>query len=74
LIPGIIEDEPDRIASCDLRLAEIEQELQAAEGERRQYLAAQQERWLALLAIYNYGATSAEKTAIAEVLQKHSSP
>lgn len=71
LIPGLIQDESDRITSCELRLAEIEQELQTTEGERRKFLVAQQERWLALLTIYNSGATRAEKEAIAKVLQKH---
>jgi DNA-binding MltR family transcriptional regulator len=71
LIPGIIEDEADRVAACDQRLAEIERDLPAAKGERQKYLAAQRERWLALLTIYNDGASSTEKVAIAEVLQKH---
>ncbi|MNH48812.1 mannitol repressor protein [compost metagenome] len=71
LIPGVIEDEIDRVASCDQRLAEIEEDLRTAEGERPRYLAAQRERWLGLLTIYKEGATSAEKVAIAEVLQKY---
>lgn len=73
LIPGVVQDEPDRIAACDQRLAEIKQELTAAAGERRQFLAAQRERWLALLAIYTNGATNIEKAAIEEVLKKHDS-
>lgn len=74
LIPGIVEDELDRIGSCDQRLDEVAQELKKAHGERRKYLTAQRERWLSLLTIYRGGATSTEKAAIAKVLHKHGEP
>lgn len=71
LIPGVIEEEHDRVASCELRLADIESMLQTAEGEHREYLAAQRERWLGLLTIYTNGASGSEKVKIAKLLQKY---
>lgn len=72
LIPGVVENEGDRIASCDQRLAEIGKSLRSAKGDRRNFLEAQKERWLALLTIYSGSATGTEKDVISAVLKRHS--
>ena len=71
LIPGITENENDKIQQCDRRLEEIQAELRIAEGERLKHLESQRERWLTLLLIYEIGAPADEKRLISDLLIKH---
>ncbi len=74
LIPGVSLDHPDRLGVYRDALSQIGDELPASSGERRHYLEAQRDRWLALLDIMRKGASEGDDEAIGGLIALYNKP